>query len=189
MFDRDLAMLYGVETKKLNQALKRNAERFPSDFAFQLSQKEWDSLRSQIVTLDSNNGIPLRSQFATSNRADNSLRFQIGTLEKESSSRRGKYSKYLPYVFTEHGVVMLASILRSKHAVQMSIDVTRAFIQMRKMLASSEKFANELRELKSFVLRHSQKSDQEFRKIWKTIEKMMAPIEQKGKRRIGFELK
>jgi hypothetical protein len=158
MLDRDLAMLYGVEAKVLNQALKRNIYRFPEDFAFQLAQTEWDSLRSQIVTLD-----------------------------KESSSGRGKYSKYLPHVFTEHGVVMLANVLRSKHAVKMSIEVVRAFIQMRKILVSSDKFGRELHELKRFVLKHAQKSDQEFRKVWQAIERLSAPPN-KEEEQIGFDL-
>jgi hypothetical protein len=172
MTNHDLAILYGVETKALNRALKRNVERFPNDFAFQLSKTEWDSLRSQIVTLD---------------KIGSSLRYQIGTLEKESSIGRGKYSKYLPYVFTEHGVVMLANVLRSKHAVKMSIEVVRAFIQTRKMLASSGKFEKELHELKSFILKHAQKSDQEFRKVWSAIEKLSAPPNRQ-KRQLGFDL-
>lgn len=173
MLNQDLAILYGIETKALNQALKRNAERFPDDFAFRLTKEEWNALRSQIVTLDS--------------KTKDSLRCQIGTLEKESSSGRGKYSKYLPHVFTEHGVVMLANILRSKHAIKMSIEVVRAFMHMRKMLTSSEKFAKELQELKSFILKHTQKSDQEFKRVWKAMEKLSTPPNQQ-ERRIGFKL-
>ncbi|MFH0838252.1 MAG: ORF6N domain-containing protein [Patescibacteria group bacterium] len=172
MLDRDLAILYGVTTKRLNEQFQRNRERFPDDFAFCLTNEEWTALRSQFATLDS---------------TANSLRFQIGTLDKESSSGRGKYSKYLPHVFTEHGVVMLANVLRSQHAVKMSIEVVRAFIQMRKMLTSSDKFSKELHELKSFVLRHAQKSDQEFRRVWQAIEKLSQPPSQK-ERQIGFDL-
>lgn len=188
MFDRDLARLYGVETKVLNQAIKRNADRFPVDFAFKLTKEELDSLRSQIVTLDQAEN-SLRSHIAILDSTnDNSLRCQIGTLEKGVFSGRGKYSKYLPYVFTEHGVVMLANVLRSKHAVKMSIEIVRAFIQMRKMMTSSEKFTKELAELKSFVLKHAQKSDQEFRKVWQAIEKLSNPPS-RNEGRIGFDLK
>ena len=173
MLDGDLAMLYGVETKVLNQALKRNNDRFPEDFAFQLTKEEWNVLRSQIVTLNS--------------KIESSLRCQFGTSKKEVSTARGEHRKYLPHVFTEHGVVMLANILRSKHAIKMSIEVVRTFIKMRKMLASSEKFNKELDQLKSFVLKHTQKSDQEFRKIWGAIEKLsMSPSQEED--RIGFKL-
>jgi len=168
MLDQDLALLYGSETGAFNRAFKRNIEKFPEDFAFQLTKYEWESLRCQFGISKVSSDMALRSQIATSN---------VG--------RGGR--RYLPYVFTEHGVVMLANVLRSKHAVKMSIEVVRAFIQMRKMLASSEKFDKELRELKSFVLRHSQKSDQEFRRVWQAIEKLGQPTNQ-IERRIGFEL-
>ncbi|WP_316812896.1 ORF6N domain-containing protein [Pedobacter heparinus] len=98
MLDRDLAVLYGVETKVLNQAVKRNLERFPGDFMFQLSKDELKSIRSQFVTLD----------------------------------RKGAHSKYLPAVFTEQGIAMLASVLRSETAILMSIEVMRAFVAMRR---------------------------------------------------------
>ncbi len=182
MLDRDLARLYGVETRNLNQALKRNSDRFPEDFSFQMTEEEWNSLRSQFVILKKKTTNSLRCQNGTLNEA-NSLRSQNATLDVA----RGKHSKYLPHVFTEHGVVMLANVLRSKHAVKMSIEVVRAFIQMRKILVSSEKFDKELRELKSFVLKHAQKSDQEFRKVWQAIEKLSEPPSE-NERRIGFEL-
>jgi len=102
ILDRDLAALYQVETRVLNQAVKRNIERFPDDFMFQLTKEEAEVLRSQIVTL---NG-------------------------------RGQNIKYLPYAFTEHGVVMLASLLRSEIAIAMSVQITRAFVTMRQTIAA-----------------------------------------------------
>lgn len=102
ILDRDLAALYQVETRVLNQAVKRNAERFPDDFMFQLTKEEAEVLRSHIVTL---NG-------------------------------RGQNIKYLPYAFTEHGVVMLASLLRSEIAIAMSVQITRAFVTMRQTIAA-----------------------------------------------------
>jgi hypothetical protein len=191
MLDRDLARLYGVETKRLNEQLQRNRYRFPEDFAFKLTKEEWDSLMCQIGT-SKVNGISIRSQKATlDSRDDVSLRSQFATSNVGRGGRR-----YLPYVFTEHGVVMLANVLRSKHAVRMSIEVVRTFIQMRKMLISSEKFGKELGELKDFVLRYAQKSDQEFRRVWQAIEKLGSAsggIEggknsEGRERRIGFEL-
>ena len=119
ILDRDLAALYQVETKALNQAVKRNTERFPEDFMFQLSKEEWQMLKSQFVI---------------SKEGDELLRSQIVTIEK--LDMRGRHVKYLPYAFTEHGVVMLASLLRSEIAVKMSVQITRAFVAMRQSLAA-----------------------------------------------------
>ena len=119
MLDRDLAELYGVETKVLNQAWKRNIERFPKEFCFQFTKEEVESLRSQSVTLNTENGI---------------LRSQIVTLR---SGEWGKHSKYLPYAFTEQGVAMLASILKSEAAVKVSIQIMNAFVQMRHFLSAN----------------------------------------------------
>lgn len=169
MLDADLAMLYDVPTKRLNEQLRRNKDRFPEDFAFQLSQNEWDSLRSQIATLD--------------NKSDNSLKSQIVT---SSLSGRGKHTKYLPCAFTEHGVIMLANVLHSSHAIEMSIKVVRAFIQLKNSLVIHEKFSKELLELKSFMLKHSHTTDREFRRVWQAIEKLSTPPP--VQRRIGFDL-
>ena len=103
MLDEDLALLYGVETKVLNQAVKRNSERFPDDFMFKLSEGEYKLLRSQNVTLEK----------------WDSLRSQNATIE----TRRGQHRKYLPYAFTEQGVAMLSAILRSDTAIKMSIQI------------------------------------------------------------------
>jgi hypothetical protein len=114
MLDFDLAKLYGVTTKALNQAMKRNLDRFPPDFSFQLTKEQWNSLRSQIVTLEKG---------------------------------RGKYSKYLHYAFTEHGVTMLASILKSERAIKMNIAIVRAFIALRKIGMHYEELATRIKEL------------------------------------------
>lgn len=103
MLDKDLAELYGVETKVLNQAVRRNIKRFPDDFMFQLIQEEWDFLRSQIVTL---------------------------------KKGRGEHSKYLPYAFTEQGVSMLSSVLRSDTAIEVNIRIMRTFVAVRQYLAA-----------------------------------------------------
>ncbi len=116
MLDSDLAALFRVETKVYNQAVRRNAAKFPSDFAFQLTAEEVERMKSQN---------------ATSSQA---LRSQIVTLGK---SLRGKHSKYLPWVFTEHGAIMAAMVLRSEHAVAMSVFVVRAFVQMREQISSN----------------------------------------------------
>lgn len=106
MMDSELAEMYGVETKVLNQAVKRNIERFPEDFMFQQTIEEWEKLKLQIAA--TNEMDSLRSQFVTSD-GENSLRSQFVTLEKG----RGKHRKYLPYAFTEQGVAMLSSVLNS----------------------------------------------------------------------------
>ena len=123
MLDRDLAELYDVETKVFNQAIKRNSDRFPENFMFQLTEEEHQNLRSQFVTSS------LRSQFVTLDGQD-SLRSQNATLEH--GGRR-----YLPYVFTEQGVAMLSAVLRSKTAIQMSIHIINAFVEMRRFISNN----------------------------------------------------
>ncbi len=152
MLDEDLAEIYCVETKVLNQAIRRNMERFPEDFMFQLNGKEYNSLRSQIVT----------------------------------SKRGGR--RYMPFMFTEHGAVMLASVLRSKQATLMSIEVVRAFVRFSKILTSQKGLAMQISEIRSFLLKRSNKTDSEFKKVWRAIEELAKPIDTKSKRSIGFRL-
>jgi len=133
MLDRDLAELYGVPTKVLNQAVKRNIERFPERFMFQLTKGEISNLRPQIETLN----------------AKTSLRSQIVTLNK----KQGQHLKYMPYAFTEQGIAMLSAILKSKTAIAVSIRIMDAFVAMRRTLASLAPLlarieATELRQLK-----------------------------------------
>ncbi len=137
ILDRDLAELYGVETKVLNQAVKRNIERFPEDFMFKLNKSEWVFLRSQIATLkESSLGTDtedidvvkpsLRSQIVTLNNDESSMSSQI-----VMTNGRGQHSKYLPYAFTELGIAMLSSVLRSETAIQVNINIMRAFVAIR----------------------------------------------------------
>ena len=152
MLDEDLAKIYGVKTNVLNQAIRRNLERFPEDFMFQLSFEEYVNLKSQIVT----------------------------------SSWGGRRKK--PFVFTEHGTVMLASVLRSKRAIQMSIEVVKAFVRFRQLLASREDIVKQITEIRSFMLKQSNRTDREFKKVWNTIEKFIGSIDDKPKGAIGFRL-
>ena len=163
MLDRDLAVLYGVPTKRLNEQVRRNIDRFPDDFAFQLTKEELDSSRCQSGILNENS---LRSQFAT--------------------MKRGQNIKYQPYAFTEQGVAMLSSVLRSPRAVKVNIEIMRAFIRLRQILASNKILAKELQEVKEFVLKNSLKTDREFQRIWRTIEKLTTPSVNRNK--IGFDL-
>ena len=142
MLDKDLAELYEVETKMLNRAVKRNRDRFPGDFMFQLTAEEIDNLR-----------------------------YQNGT-----SSWGGR--RYSSYAFTEQGVAMLSSVLRSPRAVQVNIEITRAFVRLRQMLQTNAELARKLAALE-------QKSDAQFRVVFDAIRELMAPSEP-PKRRIGY---
>lgn len=119
MLDFDLAAMYGVETRTLNQAVKRNIERFPEDFMFQLTKGEWSILKSQIATSN-----------IADNQEDGNLKSQIVILK----NGRGQHRKYIPYAFTEQGVAMLSSVLRSPLAIQMNIGIMRAFVAIRHMV-------------------------------------------------------
>ena len=193
MVDRDLAELYGVETKVINQAVKRNLERFPEEFRFQLTLEEYDFLRSQFVTSKVEKD-RLRSQSVTLNNRKDSLRSQIATLDEENDSLRGKHSKYLPYVFTEQGVAMLSAVLRSEIAVQVSIRIMNAFVQLRHYVSSQIVKTDdkaELAEIRRLLLLHIDHCDKKFleqdRKISQIIQVLNNLIEEpKSERKIGF---
>lgn len=135
MLDAELAALYGVETRALVQAVRRNAERFPSDFMFQLTNEEFADLRSQAVI---------------------------------SSGHGGR--RHAPYAFTEQGVAMLSSVLRSQRAVQVNIAIMRAFVRLREMLASHAELARKLDELE-------RRYDDQFAQVFEAIRELMAPAE------------
>jgi len=151
MIDSDIAEMYDVETKVLNQAVKRNIARFPDSFRFQLTEEETINLRSQIVTLE---------------REDHSLRSQSVTLE----SQRGKHRKYLPYVFTEQGVSMLSAVLRSDTAIQVSIRIMNAFVEMRKFITANSNVFQRLDIIEKNHLEFKSETDQKFDKIFHAIE-------------------
>ena len=150
LLDADLAALYGVPTKALVQAVKRNLVRFPGDFMFRLTEQEVRSLRSQSVTLDDAVG-----------------------------EGRGKYAKYAPYAFTEQGVAMLSSVLRSKRAVQVNVEIMRAFVRLRAMIGHNRELARRIDLLES-------KYDGQFKVVFDAIRELMSPAVQTPKRRIGF---
>jgi len=146
MIDRDLAELYGVETKHLNRQVKRNILRFPEEFMFQLAIEE----RNQLVTIC--------HRFKTM-----------------------KHSSSLPYAFTEHGVAMLASVLKSDRAVKISINIIKAFVKLREMLSTNKELAHKLAQLERKIENH----DEEIKLIFDAIRQLMTPSEPKRKR-IGF---
>ena len=146
ILDADLAAMYGVETRELVQAVKRNRERFPEDFMFRLTEEESGSLRSQAVIL--------------------------------KKGGRGQHRKYLPHAFTEQGVAMLSTVLRSPRAVQVNIEIMRAFVRLRQMLLDNADLARKLAALE-------QKYDAQFKVVFDAIRELMEPGA-KPKRRIGF---
>ena len=169
ILDADLARLYGATTKRFNQAFKRNATRFPADFACRLTTREFAALRSQIVTLNKDGIEPLASrgnwsQFVTSSKA----------------SRRGKI--YRPWAFTEHGAVMAANVLRSPRAVEMSVYVVRAFIQQREALAANTTVLKRLAEIDKALIEH----DSALLALWKRLQPLLTPPPEAPRRRIGF---
>lgn len=169
LLDADLAAIYGVETRTLNQAVKRNAARFPEDFIFQLTASELADLRSQMVTP---NAQPAAIEY------DGALRSQFVTLKRG----RGQHRKYPPYAFTEHGAIMAATVLNSPEAVKMSVFVVRAFVRMREQLAANAAILKRLAEIDKTLLKH----DQALGVIWQQIQPLLAPPPDPPKPRIGF---
>jgi hypothetical protein len=151
MLDSDLAAIYGVSTRQLNQQLKRNRNRFPEDFAFQLGHEEFRALMSQIVT---------------------------------SNKARGGRRK-LPWAFTEHGAIMLASVLNSDIAVQASIRVVRAFVGLREMVAANAQLAARLKELEHRLDSH----DEAIADLFATLKRLLEPPEPQTRREIGFHVR
>jgi hypothetical protein len=169
ILDADLAELYGVSTKRLNEQVKRNAERFPLDFMFQMTAREWSGVRSQIGSAGSD--VPQKEEDA-SNWSQNA-----------TSSKRHRGAAYRPFAFTEHGAIMAATILNSPQAVQMSVYVVRAFIQMREQIAANAEILKRLAEIDKELLQH----DKALQIIWTRLQPLLAPAEVKAKPRIGFE--
>src|SRR5262249_37293355 len=168
MFDADLAKLYGLTTKRLNEQLRRNRERFPEDFAFQLTVAEVEFLRSQIATSNQRDRLhnPARNLVPL-------LRPQNATLNKTHGGRR-----YLPYAFTEQGVAMLSSVLRSQRAVEVNIAIMRTFVQLRRLMDTNRDLARKIEALEK-------KYDEQFAEVFAAIKELIAPPEP-PRRRIGF---
>jgi len=152
MLGSDLAELYGVQTKALLQAVRRNRERFPADFLFQLTEQDLSVLRSQIVTLEN---------------------------RRQSVGGRGKHAKYVPYAFTEQGVAMLSSVLKSRRAVRVNVEIMRAFVRLRDLIGHNRELAQRLDLLEA-------KYDKQFKVVFDAIRELMSPPEPAPTRRIGF---
>jgi hypothetical protein len=169
ILDADLAEIYGVPTKALNQAVKRNSDRFPSDFVFQLSEEALDSLRSQFVTANAQS-----SDF----QYDGALRSQFVTLK-----RGGR--RTAPYAFTEHGALMAANVLNSPEAVKMSVYVIRAFIKQRQLILSQEEILKRLAQIDKKLLQH----DNVLKVIWRELQPLLNPPPDPPKPEVGFHVK
>lgn len=175
MLDFDLAILYEVETRIMNQAVKRNTGKFPEDFMFRLTTHEWDSIQLQdAISKDENNS---SSQFV---------------MMKIPKNRTGKY---LPYAFTEHGVTMLASVLRSKKAIDMNIAIVRAFTAMRRFAKNNNDLLGQIQELKIEMQARLGEHDVQLTAIYDALENMLdkkqneIDIKEKwnARERIGFK--
>ncbi len=160
ILDRDLAELYGASTKALNQAVKRNIQRFPVEFVFRLTTEEADALRSQSVTLIEPD--PNRSQIVT-------------------SSQKHRDPRFLPYAFTEHGALMAANVLRSPRAIQMSVVIVQTFVRLSRLAVSMDALARRVEELG----RATSENSEQIKKIVAAIRELMTPPEP-PRREIGF---
>ena len=165
MLDRDLAVLYETETKRLKEAVNRNIKRFPKDFMFQLTKEEWEGLRFQIETLEKTDN-PLRTQIATSNEG--------GT-------------GYLPYAFTEQGVAMLSGILNSERAINMNIAIMRAFVEVRRVLLTQNDLKEQMKELKERIGGHDAQLNQIYDALENLLDEKAAQRKWNERPRIGFK--
>lgn len=158
MLDFDLAELYEAETKTVNQAVKRNARRFPADFMFQLSSEEWQTIKQEELFL--------RSQIVTTKRGG---------------------SRYLPYAFTEQGVAMLSGILTSDKAINMNIAIMRAFVETRKILLQENNLKDQLKEIRERLGEHDVQLTQIYDAMENLLDEKAAQKKWEDRERIGFK--
>ncbi len=167
MLDRDLAELYEIETRSLNQAVKRQARRFPKDFMFQLTKEEFEELRLQIEASENND----------------SLRSQIVILK----NGRGQHLKYLPYVFTEQGVAMLSGVINSDKAIKMNIAIMRAFVAIKKAVLKQTDIKEQLKEIKERLGEHDVQLNQIYDAMENLLDEKAAQRKWEDRQRIGFK--
>ena len=171
ILDADLARLYGVTTRVLNQGVRRNSHRFPDDFAFQLTATEAGNLRSQFMTPRTEVDDP---------KTDAGNRSQIVT-----GSQKHRDPRFRPWAFTEHGALMASNVLRSRRAVQMSVYVIRAFVRSREQIAANDAIFKRLAEIDKTLLQH----DTALRDVYRKLLPLLQPPSDPPKRRIGFLVK
>jgi len=168
MLDQDLAALYEVEVKVLNQAVKRNIQRFPKDFMFQLTKEEWENMRLQFAG-ESNNMLSLGSQFVT------------------LKTGRGQHRKFMPYAFTEQGVAMLSGVVNSDRAINMNIAIMRAFVEVRKVLFLQNDLKEQLKEIKERLGVHDAQLNQIYDAMENLLDEKAAQRKWEHRERIGFK--
>lgn len=178
ILDADLARLYGVTTRALNQAVKRNASRFPGDFAFLLTAAEAMHLRSQYAAsnpqpVDSQNDDLNRSQIVTSSNRSQPV----------TGTQKHRDPRFRPRAFTEHGAIMAANILRSDRAIHMSVFVVRAFVRLREHVAANQAILKRLAEIDRTLLEH----DSALLDLYEKLLPLLQPLPDEPKRRIGFD--
>lgn len=156
MLDSDVAMLYHYETKRINETVSRNKERFPENFCFKLTEDEVKKLKTQVASSNLNN------------ENNNFLRSQFATLNEKNS--RGKHRKYLPYLFTEQGIAMLSGLLKNEIAIQVSINIMNAFVEMRKFLMINGQVFERLISVEHKLLEHDKKFDEVFKQLQQDME-------------------
>jgi phage regulator Rha-like protein len=186
MLDFDLSFLYEVETRVLNQSVKRNIDKFPEDFMFRLTANEWEYIRSQIVM--SSGGKTSKSKAVISKENKNSSQIVMS-----STKNRGKI--YTPFAFTEHGVTMLASILKSEKAIKMNIAIVRAFIAMRHFANSHKDLFEQINDLRDQMETRLGEHDTQLSAIYDALENLLdkkqdelaAKENWKKRERIGFK--
>ncbi len=169
MLDEDLAELYAIPTKRLNEQVKRNLDRFPSDFMFQLTEIEAINLKSQIAT----------SSLLSVNKGETVTSFSNEIAENKSWGGRRK----LPFAFTEHGVLMLSSVLSSKIAVQVNIRIMRVYVRLREVLSAHHELSAKIDALESKV----EKNNADVTLIFQALRQLMEPPEVKERKRIGYK--
>jgi hypothetical protein len=179
VLDSDLAHVYGVTTKRLNEQFRRNRKRFPTDFAFQLNVEEYESLRSQIAALeeDAQGRESIRSQAAIASARSQSMWSQFAT-----TSRKRRRKTHRPWAFTEHGALQVANILRTDRAIAMSVYVIRAFIEQREKLAANAAILKRLAEIDKALLEHNTA----LREIYQKLLPLLVPPPEPPRRQIGF---
>ncbi len=170
MLDRDLAELYGVEVKRLKEQVRRNMQRFPEDFMFELSLDEDRSLRSQFATLKPGSG-------GESIGPEGVSRSQIVTL------KQGEHGKYAPFAFTEHGILMLANVLRSERAIAVSIHIIRVFARMREAISSQQEVLRKIDRLEEKVIGH----DADLQEVFRSLKQLLSPTPGGARTRIGYK--
>jgi hypothetical protein len=171
MLDFDLAQLYQVETKALNQAVKRNATRFPKDFMFRLTTIEWNLMWSQFVTTYPKSQIgkeSMQSQFVT-------------------ASQKKRNIQVTPFAFTEHGVTMLASVLRSERAIKMNIEIVRAFISIRHYINKNKNISEQINDLRIEIQKEFGERDVQIASIYDALENLLDKKEDEVEQRLKWE--